>query len=285
MLRGKWDNDTIEFRPWERQQRGGVYLGIRAGGNSVQNHHGHLDLGGFVLDAEDVRWAVDIPPVDDPPPGYLADYDLPGYFDVTLDRRFRYYRTGTIGHNTLVIDGWNQPLDIQAEIVAFAATLDLAIAVVDLTAAYPDCLRLRRGFALIDRRHVLIVDEITPKYGISVVWQMHTKASAAVTGTTARLALDTAAGAAKEFFARILEPGTAAFELRPATVTQPQEAPNTGIQKLVVPLSGVAEPTRLAVYFSPESAPPAPLPDPLSGPLWSWIAWTGHRGRYQNWTG
>ena len=285
MLRGKWDNDTIEFRPWERQQRGGVYLGIRAGGNSVQNHHGHLDLGGFVLDALDVRWAVDIPPVDDPPPGYLADYDLPGYFDVTLDRRFRYYRTGTIGHNTLVIDGWNQPLDIQAEIVAFAATLDLAIAVVDLTAAYPDCLRLRRGFALIDRRHVLIVDEITPKYGISVVWQMHTKASAALTGTTAQLSLATTAGAAKEFFARILEPGTAAFELRQATVTQPQEAPNTGIQKLVVPLSGLAEPTRLAVYLSPEKAPPAPLPDPLSGPLWSWIAWTGHRGRYQNWTG
>ncbi len=285
MLRGNWSTDSDEFRPWEGQGDG-IFLGIRAGSNSEQNHHGHLDLGGFVLDAEGVRWAVDLPPADgDLPPGCVPDYDLPGYFDVTLDRRFRYYRTGTIGHNTLVIDGWNQPLEIQTEIVAFAATPDLAVAVVDLTGAYPDCLRVRRGFALVNRRDVLIVDEITPKYEIAVTWQMHTKASAVLTGAAARLSLADASGTAKTLYARILEPAAIAFALLPAQVTQPREAPNTGVQKLVVPLPALTEPTRLAVHLSTQSAAPGPLPTPLGEPLWSWIEWAARQPRHRNWNG
>jgi len=44
------------------------------------------------------RWAVD---------GGRDDYSLPGYFD---KERYRYFRTGTEGHNTLIFDTRNQPL-------------------------------------------------------------------------------------------------------------------------------------------------------------------------------
>jgi Heparinase II/III-like protein len=277
VLRGKSTSAGTGFRPWEHHHRDVVYVATRAGGNSTQNHHGHLDLGGFVLDAEQLRWACDLAPVDDPPPGYLADYDLPGYFDITLDQRFRYYRTGTIGHNTLLVNGQNQPLDVQTDVVAFAATLDLVIAVADLSAAYPDCLRVRRGFALIRRRHVLIVDEVTPKLPLTLTWQMHTRATAAG-GRVARLTQPNATGATTEFFAQVLEPASVAFQVQPATVTQPKEAPNTGVCKLVATLPNIADPTRLAVQLSTQAAPLTDLPAPLSGPLWSWIAWAGaHR--------
>jgi hypothetical protein len=70
MLRGSWgDPDT-------------TYLGIKAGANDACEH-GHYDLGNFVLDANGVRWAMDLGP---------DDYG-----------RSRYYRTSTIGHNTIVI--------------------------------------------------------------------------------------------------------------------------------------------------------------------------------------
>jgi heparinase II/III-like protein len=275
MMRGKLPSDSAHFRPWEQHHLNEVYVGIRAGANSRDNHHGHLDLGSFVLDADQLRWAIDIPPLEKIP-GYADDYDLPDFFDMELDKRFRYYRTGTIGHNTLLIDGENQPLDVQTEIVAFAARLDLVVAVVDLTAAYPKCLRLRRGFALINRRHVLIVDEMTPRDKISVAWQMHTMATA-TGGTTALL---TQGG--KKFHARILEPAGTQFQIQKADA-KPPEAPNdTKLQKLVATLPAVTGPTRLAVYLSSEREPVA-LPTPLDAPLWRWIEWAGKQpvGRFR----
>ena len=46
-----------------------LFVGLKAGGNSV--NHAHLDLGSFVLEADGVRWAVDLGP---------DDYNLPAYF-------------------------------------------------------------------------------------------------------------------------------------------------------------------------------------------------------------
>jgi hypothetical protein len=263
MLRGNSTDTSRVFRPWLQEEGHTVYVGIRAGANSLDNDHGQLDLGSFVLDAGDLRWAIDIEPIKGQP-GFPSDYNLPGYFD--MSKRFRYYRTSTKGHNTLVINSQNQPLGVETEIVAFAATSDLALAVVDLTAAYPDCLRVRRGFALVERRHVLIVDEVVPKHRIEVMWQMHTRASG-IAGVTAQLTQQ-----GKSFFARIIEPGGVSFEVRPATVTQPGEAPNTGVCKLVATLPDFTEPVRLAVQLSDESKLIS-LPEPLDAPLWSWIRW------------
>jgi len=270
VLRGSSSDTSLFFRPWIRDQGYTVYLGIRAGANSLDNDHGHLDLGSFVLDAGDLRWAVDLESLKRTA-HCPSDYDLPGYFD--MSKRFRYYRTATIGHNTLVINRQNQPLGIETEIVGFAATPELSLAVVDLTAAYPDCLRVRRGFALIERRHVLIVDEVTPKHRIEVAWQMHTKAQATAKDHTATLTQPGASvGAKAEFFARILEPGEVAFEIQPATVTQPGEQQNIDVCKLVATLPDFSKPKRIAVQLSAQSGPVA-LPELLAGPLWSWIKW------------
>lgn len=278
MFRGTSQDKRSGFQPWEQHQLASadtVYLGMRAGANSLDNHHGHLDLGSFVLDAGQVRWAIDIPPVEKPPPGCLADYKLPGYFVVNLNRRFRYYRTNTFGHNTLVINGQNQPLGIETEIVGFRATPDLAVAVLDLTAAYPDCVRVRRGFALIDQQHVLIVDEVTPNQHVNIAWQMHTMASPTALGSTVKLTQPGWNGGTKDFFVQVLDLDKTVFEIQPATVTQPQEAPNDEhVQKLVANLRNVNKPTRIAVYLSAQSGF-ARWPELLDGPLWSWIAWAG----------
>jgi len=274
MLRGAWATKAgTGFRPWlPEATEDEVFLGIRAGHNSRENSHGHLDLGSFVLDAQQVRWATDLPPVD-------GDYSLPGYFDVDHGRRFRYYRTSTVGHNTLVVNGFNQLLGIETEIVAFSAkSPGLAVVVLDLTPAYPDCLRVRRGFALIDQQHVLIVDELTPKKELTVAWQMHTKhlQPTAPGGQMVRLEHNDGKGV-KEFFVRILGPTEPSVEFtnQAAAGTQPGEAPSADVRKLVATMNNVVSPIRIAVYLSPLREPIAKLPVPLNGPLWSWIDWAG----------
>ncbi|MBV8534531.1 MAG: heparinase II/III family protein, partial [Alphaproteobacteria bacterium] len=220
-------------------------------------------------DSNGVRWAVDIPPVDEAKPPCVADYDLPGYFDLKSGERFTYYRTSTVGHNTLIVNGRNQAMGIEAKVVGFEASPGLTWAVIDLSPAYPDCLSVWRGVALIDRQHVLIVDEIRPGSPIPVMWQWHTRAGVTLEGSTARLHHDDKPNPTKELYLHLLEPSNAVFELQSTEVPPPQ-APNTGIRKLAIRIASASQPTRIAVYVSPKRDPFAQLPPGLTGPLASW---------------
>ncbi|MFX4478063.1 heparinase II/III family protein, partial [Acinetobacter baumannii] len=76
-----------------------TYFAMKGGDNTA--HHGHLDLGTFVLDSDGVRWAIQ--------PG-MENYDLPGYFDMkggASAPRWQYYRTRTAGQNTPLVNGAN----------------------------------------------------------------------------------------------------------------------------------------------------------------------------------
>src|SRR5207248_5037676 len=114
--------------------------------------------GTFVFDALGQRWAVDLGP---------DNYNLPGYFG---KERFTYYHLRTEGHNTLSIDGANQDAKAEAAIVAYRSTPERAFAVADLTAAYADATRVRRGVELLDRHALLVSDEIELHEPAQIVW-------------------------------------------------------------------------------------------------------------------
>jgi hypothetical protein len=251
MLRGSWgDPDT-------------TYLGIKAGANNACEH-GHYDLGSFVLDANGVRWAMDLGP---------DDYGLPGYFKAEM--RSRYYRTSTIGHNTIVINGECQPPDARAEIIHENFGEPISCVVIDLSKAYPSAVSALRGFALIDRRHVLIVDEIVPSAPLSSVdWQMHTSAGLELGNAMATLIhpAGSASAARPRLYLRIIDPGPR-LSFRSAAPSQPQgQNRNLGVVKLVFHLEQVAQPLRLAVLLSPDAGACATpeLPMALRRPLSDW---------------
>jgi hypothetical protein len=251
MLRGSWgDPDT-------------TYLGIKAGANNACEH-GHYDLGSFVLDANGVRWAMDLGP---------DDYGLPGYFKAEM--RSRYYRTSTIGHNTIVINGECQPPDARAEIIHENFGEPISCIVIDLSKAYPSAVSALRGFALIDRRHVLIVDEIVPSAPLSSVdWQMHTSAGLELGNAMATLIhpAGSASAARPRLYLRIIDPGPR-LSFRSAAPSQPQgQNRNLGVAKLVFHLEQVAQPLRLAVLLSPDAGACATpeLPMALRRPLSDW---------------
>jgi len=253
MLRGSWGEPNT------------TYLGIKAGANDACEH-GHYDLGSFVLDANGVRWAMDLGP---------DDYELPDYFKPEM--RSRYYRTSTIGHNTIVINGECQPHDARAHIIHERFGETISFVVVDLSRAYPKAVSALRGFALIDRRYVLIVDEIRPNGCLSSVdWQMHTKAGLELGRAMATLTLPAQGeGMARpRLYLRMIDRDLANLSFGSAAPSEPPgQNSNAGIAKLVFHLEQVVQPVRLAVLLSPDpnAYATSELPPPLRGPLSGWV--------------
>ncbi len=215
-----------------------TFVGFKGGSNKA--HHGHLDLGTFVLDALGQRWAVDLG---------SDDYGLPGYFDT---QRPTYYRCSTPGHNTLTFEDRNQDSDGLAPMIAFQSTRDHAHAVIDLTKAYAPAIpshHIMRGIALLNRRDVLVQDEIDLLHAERVTWAMHTAAKITLQGRTAILEQG-----GQTLTARILYPADVEFQTAPAAAPPPQ-AQQPDITKLVIRFR-VTEPTYIAVLFTPGTAEP-----------------------------
>jgi hypothetical protein len=242
--------EVATFRSaWDDPQA--VFVGFKAGDNKA--NHGHLDLGTFVLDALGQRWAADLG---------SDNYNLPGFFGA---KRWEYYRLRAEGHNTLVLNpgpGPDQDPKAHAKITRFESQPDRAFAIADLSPAYPG--QVRRGLALLDRRHVLVQDEIRTDQPVELWWFLHTPAAMAISadGRTATL---TQAG--KSFPVRLLLPAAARFtemptQPLPTSPHPPGQADNTGIRTLAIHLTGVTD-TRLVVALATTNttAPIVPLAD------------------------
>jgi hypothetical protein len=236
-----WRNvEVVTLRSrWNDPQA--LFVGIQARSHTF--NHQHLDIGSFVLDALGQRWAVDLG---------ADNYNLPGYFG---SQRYDYYRLRAEGHNTLVIDpaaGPDQDPKAACGIRRFASQPERAFAVADLTRAYGKRAKsVERGVVLVDRRYVIVQDEIEAAQA-DVWWFMHTPAAVGLEGDERRAAL-TLGG--KQLEARILAPASARFEIRPAEPlpTSPNPAgqkSNDGIRKLAIHLPGSKE-LRLTVVFIP----------------------------------
>jgi hypothetical protein len=242
-LRGAWND------------RAATWIGFKAGDNAA--NHSNLDIGTFVLDAGGERFAIDLG---------ADDYALPGYFD--SKRRFGYYRLGTSGQNTLLIDGANQPATARAAIIGMRDDGGFARAVAELGAAYPAARRVTRGVALLDRRSALFADEIDLDAARGLRWQLHTRATIALDGPRAMLSQ----GGARVDVEILSPTGTAVFAVEPATRSAP-EKPNAGINRLFVDIAAAPGLSRLTVLVRIPGAQPArALLGRAAQPLARWLA-------------
>lgn len=227
-----------------------AWLAIKGGDTTV--NHGNLDLGTFVAEFAGERFAIDLGG---------DDYALPGYFD--RRRRYGYYRNASAGQNVLTVGGADQRFGAKAAVVAFGDADAFAFAVVDLDAATPD-VRHRRGGALVDRRHMALVDEVTPARAATLEWRMHTRATVEAQGAVARLVQGRAT-----VHAHLIEPAGAVFTVEDATAPAP-ENPNTGIRRLMVRLPAAGGARRVVVILSPDATPPASAVAAAGRPLAAW---------------
>jgi hypothetical protein len=155
-----------------------TFVGLKAGSPSAS--HGHMDIGSFVLDADGVRWAVDLGAE-----GYhgIESRGMNLWSRAQDSDRWTIFRQCNAGHNTLVIDGQLQRAAGDGQIVAFSDDPADPHSIVDMSSVYRDQAdSVARGITLLGSNEVLIQDELSGlKPGSRVRWGMITPAR---TGTS-----------------------------------------------------------------------------------------------------
>ena len=203
-----------------------LFLAFKGGSASLS--HGHMDAGSFVLDADGVRWAVDLGRQD-----YLSleskGINLWSYRQDS--DRWRVYRLNNFSHNTLTIGGQLHRVSGAARIAEFHDGENLS-ATLDLSPVFAGQAKgVTRRFELGADRRVRIEDElggVTP--GTDVRWAMVTHANVKLDGAHATLRQS-----GKVLHATLLSPAGAGFTV--ISADPPDDgfnAPNPNTRILVV---------------------------------------------------
>ncbi|KAK0559775.1 hypothetical protein OC844_004176 [Tilletia horrida] len=166
----------------------GTYVGVKASNATGHQTHGDLDAGDFVIDALGTRWAGEYG---------SGDYLSAGYFssEAQDSLRWEYFRKGTQGQNTLVINLQNQEASClpqntfgstnvtQSDSIDFKpASTDAAYFVTDMSSAYGVASgSVKRGIRMLNaRRQILLQDEISSAVTSSATnlqWRVQTNAT------------------------------------------------------------------------------------------------------------
>jgi hypothetical protein len=148
-----------------------TFIGFKAGSPSA--NHGQMDIGSFVLDADGVRWAVDL--------GAEGYHGIEARGMNLWDRtqgsdRWTIFRQSNQGHNTLVIDDQLQHAAAAGKIVSFSDDPRFPHSLLEMSDVYAGQARaVHRGIALLPSREVLIQDQLTGlSPGSRVRWGMIT---------------------------------------------------------------------------------------------------------------
>ncbi len=151
-----------------------VFVGLKAGSPSA--NHGQMDIGSFVLDADGVRWAMDLGAE-----GYHGiESRGMNLWDRSQDSdRWTIFRQQNYGHNTLVIDDQLQIAKNEGHIIQFSDDPEFPHSIVDMSEVYEGQAKsVKRGVALLPSNEVLIQDELTGlKPSSTVRWGMITPAN------------------------------------------------------------------------------------------------------------
>ncbi|MBB6238353.1 hypothetical protein HDC90_002986 [Pedobacter sp. AK013] len=151
-----------------------TFVGFKAGSPSVS--HGHMDVGSFIMESQGIRWAMDFG---------MQNYESLESKGINLwdskqnAQRWKIFRYNNFAHNTLSIDSTLQNVRGDAAFISYSDNNQFMNAVADLSALYADKLKKSiRGVALIDKKTVLIRDEITVgNTDVTLRWSMVTPAT------------------------------------------------------------------------------------------------------------
>lgn len=198
-----------------------LYLGFKGGSPSV--NHGHMDIGSFVMEAEGVRWAIDM--------GSQSYESLESrgmsIFGRTQDaERWTILRLNNYIHNTLTVNGELQRVEGFAGMDKYGDNADFMFAVTDMTSVYDGQLaQAKRGAAIVDGNHVVIRDELkAAQQSTTVRWQMLTGAEVNITGSNkAMLSKD-----GKQLIFQVDEPANVTLTTWSSQPTTDYDAANPG---------------------------------------------------------
>ena len=151
-----------------------LYIGFKGG--MASSNHAHMDAGSFVLEADGVRWAIDLGKQDYES---LESKKLNIWSNNQNSERWKVFRYNNFVHNTLTINNKLHCVSGYAPIVSISDDENFMSAICDLSSVFVDNVSsCKRGIALIDRKYVMVRDEISASSEklASVRWTMVTPA-------------------------------------------------------------------------------------------------------------
>lgn len=198
-----------------------LYLGFKGGSPSV--NHGHMDIGSFIVEADGVRWAIDM--------GSQSYESLESrgmsIFGRTQDAvRWTILRLNNYIHNTLTVNGELQRVNGYAKIEKHGHDPSFMFGVTDMSTLYDGQLaQAVRGAAIVDGIYVVIRDELKAgEKKAKVRWQMLTGTDVAITGkNSATLTKD-----GKQLTLKVDEPANVTLTTWSSQPTTDYDAPNPG---------------------------------------------------------
>lgn len=197
-----------------------VYLGFKAG--TPSENHGHMDIGSFVMEAENRRWATDL--------GSQSYESLESLgmsiFGKDQDaERWTVFRMGTYSHNVLIIDDQQQRVDGYAKIDKYSDVEGFMYAVSDISTVYNGQLKKStRGVGIKDTKYTIIRDEIeTLDKSTTVRWNMVTFSQVVLGNKEATLTDD-----GKTLYLRVQGPDNIEMKTWSTAPTNNYDAENPG---------------------------------------------------------
>jgi hypothetical protein len=150
-----------------------IYLAVKGG--TPSGNHAHMDIGSFVMDAMDVRWAMDFG---------MSDYNNLETNGVDLwnmsqtSERWDVFRLNNFAHNTLTLNGSKQLVAGNVPVENLVNTPALKSAEMNLTPVYKnDLTKCTRTGTIISNRYVEIKDMVqTGTKPLTIRWNLLTQA-------------------------------------------------------------------------------------------------------------
>jgi len=232
-----------------------TFVGIKAG--CADDSHAHMDIGSFILEANGLRWAVDLGRESYPHAraNGIANAEL---FSTKQDsKRWSIFRCGPESHNLLRFDNAPPRVEAKADIHPMADGEGAPGFIVDLSPVVRDQVAsAHRQFKLHPNRSVAIDDEwTTGAKAANVTWQWLTRAQVTVTADGAILRQQ-----GETLRLRITEGKGATVEVE--DVSRPRQAwdsPNAGLSRILIHMRTPPGNTgRLRVLAEPSPSPLKP---------------------------
>jgi hypothetical protein len=211
---------TMHRSGWDESA---VYVGLKAGTPSAG--HAHMDIGSFVMDADGLRWAVDLGMEN-----YtrLEAAGMPLWSRGQDGGRWTVFRYNNRSHNTLVVNDELQRVEGFSRIVKFSDEGEMPHSVIDMGEVYAGQLaEARRGVGLLGDRGVIVQDELraVEDEAAEVRWGMVTRGEVEIAGDGRAVLRQ----GEKALGLEVVEPAGVKLELyETATPPDERESPNPG---------------------------------------------------------
>lgn len=251
MMRSSWSDPNA------------IYVGVKTGSPSI--NHGHMDVGSFIMDADGVRWAMDLGMEEY---NNLETRGLNIWGRTQDAERWTVFRYTNFVHNTLTINGQLQQVKGFSSITSSSASPQFMNVTTDLTPVYNgQVAKANRGVAILNKSYVLVRDELeTLPNETTVRWTMATPAAVTILGNN-RVEL-TKNG--KKLTLQVQEPAKVIMKTWPTTPSRDFENPNTGTTlvgfEVVIPAGSKAAMTVLLIPEKSGNGKPAPAVPLLEWP-------------------